>query len=36
MSEKSDRRETNKLLEYLRIKTVHPVPDYGNLYSLLI
>lgn len=28
----SERRETNKLLEYLRIKTVQPEPDYGIYY----
>jgi len=22
---------TNKLIEYLKIKTVHPEPDYGNI-----
>ena len=27
----SERRETNKLLEYLRIKTVQPEPDYGTI-----
>lgn len=25
----SERRETNKLLEYLRIKTIQPNPEYG-------
>lgn len=30
----SENRETKKLLQYLRIKTVHPEPDYGNISIL--
>lgn len=30
----SDHRATKKLIEYLKIKSVHPDPDYGKDKSL--
>ena len=34
LTEEKDEIAVQKLREYLRIKTVHPEPDYG-MYSLL-
>ena len=30
-----DEIAVKKLIEYLRIKTVHPEPDYGKLFNFI-
>jgi hypothetical protein len=36
MSTLADDIAIKKLIEYLRIKTVHPEPDYGNLALIFL